>query len=91
MLRSRTRQPKLVLQVGGSDSGDYGRSSISAHSLHKGTPREVFIREFLGEHLPLELEIGTGEIDRLCCLFRCQLSAERQHAIPNQVTCSNCK
>ena len=25
------------------------------------------------------------------CQFRCQLSAERQRAIPNQVTCSDCK
>jgi transposase InsO family protein len=25
------------------------------------------------------------------CLFRCQLGAERQHAIPNQATCSDCK
>ena len=36
--------------------------SISGHSLHKGTPREVFVREFLGEHLPLDLAIGTGEL-----------------------------
>jgi hypothetical protein len=34
----------------------------SGHNLHKGTPREVFIREFLGEHLPLDYSIGTGEI-----------------------------
>lgn len=36
--------------------------SISGHSLHKGTPREMFIREFLGEHLPSKLAIGTGEL-----------------------------
>ena len=35
---------------------------VSGHSLHKGTPREVFIKEFLGEHLPLDFSIGTGEI-----------------------------
>ena len=26
----------------------------SGHSLHKGTPREAFIREFLEAHLQLE-------------------------------------
>ena len=34
----------------------------SGHSLHKGTPREAFIREFLDGHLPSNVEIGTGEI-----------------------------
>lgn len=34
----------------------------SGHSLHKGTPREAFIREFLESHLPESLAIGTGEI-----------------------------
>ena len=34
----------------------------SGHSLHKGTPREAFIREFLEAHLPSTLAIGTGEI-----------------------------
>src|SRR5688572_10764507 len=34
----------------------------SGHSLHKGTPREVFIREFLQSHLPENVAIGTGEI-----------------------------
>jgi hypothetical protein len=36
--------------------------SVSGHSLHKGTAREVFIREFLGEHLPADFAIGTGEL-----------------------------
>ncbi len=34
----------------------------SGHSLHKGTPREAFIREFLEQHLPEHIAIGTGEI-----------------------------
>lgn len=34
----------------------------SGHSLHKGTPREAFIREFLLSHLPENVAIGTGEI-----------------------------
>jgi len=36
--------------------------SVAGHSLHKGTPREIFIREFLQNHLPANLAIGTGEI-----------------------------
>jgi len=34
----------------------------SGHPLHKGTPRESFIRQFLQSHLPETLSIGTGEI-----------------------------
>src|SRR6185437_4613346 len=34
----------------------------SGHSLHKGTPREAFIREFLEKHLSERVAIGTGEI-----------------------------
>jgi len=34
----------------------------SGHSLHKGTPREAFIKEFLESHLPENVAIGTGEI-----------------------------
>lgn len=34
----------------------------SGHALHKGTPREAFVREFLQHHLPSTLEIGTGEL-----------------------------
>jgi hypothetical protein len=34
----------------------------SGHSLHKGTPREAFIQEFLQKHLSSTVEIGTGEI-----------------------------
>ena len=36
--------------------------SIGGHSLHLGTPREVFVREFLESHLPSDLAIGSGEI-----------------------------
>lgn len=35
---------------------------ITGHPLHKGTPRESFIHEFLKEHLPSTISIGTGEI-----------------------------
>ncbi len=34
----------------------------SGHSLHKGTPREAFIREFLVDHLSETVAFGTGEI-----------------------------
>lgn len=34
----------------------------SGHSLHKGTPREAFIREFLESHLNSTVAIGNGEI-----------------------------
>lgn len=34
----------------------------AGHSLHKGTPRETFIREFLISHLPENVAIGSGEI-----------------------------
>lgn len=34
----------------------------TGHSLHKGTPRESFISEFLKNHLPSSISIGTGEI-----------------------------
>jgi len=34
----------------------------SGHSLHKGTPREIFIREYLEGHISSNIAIGTGEI-----------------------------
>jgi hypothetical protein len=34
----------------------------SGHSLHKGTPREAFVKEFLQGHLSEKVAIGTGEI-----------------------------
>lgn len=34
----------------------------SGHGQHKGTPREIFIREYLQSHLPENVAIGTGEI-----------------------------
>lgn len=36
--------------------------AIGGHSLHVGSPREAFVREFLENHLPSDLAIGTGEI-----------------------------
>lgn len=34
----------------------------AGHTIHKGTPREVFIGEFLSTHLSESVAIGTGEI-----------------------------
>jgi hypothetical protein len=34
----------------------------TGHSLHKGTPREFFVNEFLRDHLSENVAIGTGEI-----------------------------
>lgn len=36
--------------------------SSAGHTLHKGTPREIFIREFLMGHLSEKVAIGSGEI-----------------------------
>ncbi|MFC3530913.1 DUF6602 domain-containing protein [Vogesella facilis] len=37
-------------------------ASNTGHNLHRGTPREVFIKEFLENHLSEKLGIGSGEI-----------------------------
>jgi hypothetical protein len=34
----------------------------AGHPLHKGTPREAFIRDFLALHLAENVGIGTGEV-----------------------------
>ncbi|CAN5286616.1 hypothetical protein BH10ACI1_BH10ACI1_30590 [soil metagenome] len=34
----------------------------SGHTLHKGTPREIFIKNFLSTHLGETVSLGTGEI-----------------------------
>lgn len=34
----------------------------SGHTLHRGTPREAFIKQFLEGHLSANVAIGTGEI-----------------------------
>jgi len=34
----------------------------SGHSLHKGTPRETFIKQFLEDHLSERVSVGTGEV-----------------------------
>ncbi|MGF6226203.1 hypothetical protein QFZ27_000158 [Inquilinus ginsengisoli] len=34
----------------------------SGHTLHRGTPREAFIKQFLTGHLSAKLAVGTGEI-----------------------------
>ncbi len=39
-----------------------GVAKNAGHNLHRGTPREVFIKEFLEQHLSERLGIGTGEI-----------------------------
>jgi hypothetical protein len=37
-------------------------STNSGHSVHKGAPREAFIKEFLEAHLPSTLATGSGEL-----------------------------
>jgi hypothetical protein len=37
-------------------------AAISGHPLHKGTPREAFIKDFLVNHLPEFIGYGSGEI-----------------------------
>jgi hypothetical protein len=39
-----------------------GVAAQAGHKLHRGTPREVFIQEFLSNHLSDRVSIGTGEI-----------------------------
>lgn len=34
----------------------------AGHTLHRGTPREAFIKQFLESHLSANVAIGTGEI-----------------------------
>lgn len=34
----------------------------AGHTLHRGTPREAFIKEFLSGHLSSNVAIGSGEI-----------------------------
>jgi hypothetical protein len=34
----------------------------SGHSLHKGTPRETFVRQFLLDHVGTQVGVGTGEV-----------------------------
>src|SRR5277367_2846337 len=34
----------------------------AGHTLHRGTPREAFIKEFLISHLSARASVGTGEI-----------------------------
>ena len=36
--------------------------NTAGHSLHKGTPREIFIKNFLLNHLGKTVSFGTGEI-----------------------------
>lgn len=41
---------------------EYAISGNSGHPLHKGTPREAFVRAFLSDHLGTHVGIGTGEV-----------------------------
>jgi hypothetical protein len=34
----------------------------AGHAIHKGAPREAFVREFLADHLGTRAAVGTGEI-----------------------------
>jgi hypothetical protein len=40
----------------------YQIPASAGHTLHRGTPREAFIKEFLEGHLSPNVAIGTGEI-----------------------------
>jgi hypothetical protein len=39
----------------------------AGHNLHKGTPREAFIRTFLANHLSERMALGTGEVISANC------------------------
>lgn len=55
----------LVSHINASEQRLLATSRIpagSGHPLHKGTPREAFIRDFLETHLSENLSIGSGEI-----------------------------
>ena len=41
---------------------NYQVTAGAGHSVHKGTPREVLVRDFLAGHLAEAVSIGTGEI-----------------------------
>lgn len=56
MLKSHIDQSERVLLAQSKIPANSG------HPLHKGTPRESFIKIFLKNHLPSTIEIGSGEI-----------------------------
>lgn len=39
-----------------------GVAQNAGHSIHRGTPREIFVRDFLSDHLSERVAVGTGEI-----------------------------
>lgn len=41
---------------------EFDMQKHAGHNLHKGNPREWFISQFLENHLPQRISIGTGEI-----------------------------
>jgi site-specific recombinase XerD len=62
---------------------------LLGHASVQTTERYLGCKQNLGH--PKCTGVLRQDYCRSRCLFRCQLSAERQHAIPNQVTCSDCK
>jgi hypothetical protein len=56
MLKSHIDSKELVILANSRVSHNAG------HTVNRGTPREIFIREFLAEHLSEKVAIGTGEI-----------------------------
>lgn len=56
MLKSHMRNCEKTL------CSQYLLSSTAGHTLHRGLPRERFIEDFLKNHLPSTVDIGTGEI-----------------------------
>lgn len=41
---------------------EFNATTAAGHPLHKGTPREIFIKDFLKNHIGQNLAIGAGEI-----------------------------
>ena len=55
----------LKSHMNATEDSLYQTSQIPAnagHTLHRGTPRETFIKNFLEDHLSANVSIGTGEI-----------------------------
>lgn len=56
MLRSHMNNIEELLVAQAKQSG------VSGHPVNTGTPREIFVREFLRNHLSENVAIGSGEV-----------------------------
>jgi hypothetical protein len=54
--------PTHLNQCEGELLEKFKRPSVSGHGVNRGTPREVFVKQFLKDHLASTLDIGNGEI-----------------------------